>query len=586
VTNSGWRDLVRRAWQAAGWPRVLPLVLPRVLPGNGRPRALSTDAALWSLAQLALARDAAAPTLQAACEQVLLSCGADSAAVVLLDEQGAGDQCGVVAAAGCAAAAIGQQFVLPLDARGVIVLPPALDRRAGAGWREPPLFTGQGLSASLWLPLQADTPMVGWLTAHARDALAIDAAARPGLLGLAELVGQALRRERVLRAAKQQALRARALCDALPALWLSIDSGDGRLVGCAGSLAVMLGYPLAECLGRPAVDLIAAPTAVAALDALRRPLSSGAELGVSFRLRHRDGSLLDCVADGRVVGGAGQARHQPPTLAWVFHELDALRWASRRRDAGAPADGRAEPADYEWTLEFERERRQDGLRLLAPLAQGLQALQAGFEEGLGEPAAAAASRAAGCAAWCAGRRSTVAQAWQSWQAAAIALSAPVQRATDLLAALEGLVRQSSQRSGTACALVCSAPPHGLCASARLAVYRVSRELLLLAIDASDGAAVVLQVQALAPASVQVRLLRRAQDAAGTRSALAAASPPAPRRGLGLFGVRTLLASVGGVLVVAPGQHDEVFSECRVPLAPGAPASAGPGIGVQAWSPPH
>ena len=545
--------VLRRSWRAVMAPR-----------GTGTPvqtQTASAESMLLDSALQALDTDDLPSLMQSACHQLRVFSGADCTSVVLIDPDLGEGACRVAAGDGWPNTVVGVRIDLPLRTDGSLPPPHSGKEPVAAAWVEPPLFGRHGMSGGLWVPIDHDCRTIGWITAHARATSAMDRASRPAATALAGIVGAALRRDRNLRDLRQQAVQARALCQQLPVLWISIDGHSGTLLDCSAAIGSWLGHTANDCIGKPAAVFFETADVAVVREALCRPVATGAEVGVAFRLKHRNGSVIDCVSDGALLGDEGAGPTGVLRVLWVFHERQAMQWGIQR----LPDSDNGASRDFDWTLECDRERRQQSLRLLGSLRHGLHGLRSLFNEGAadvtesGQTTQGTTNRV----------RALLDQAWQASEKVAIALASPDERITNLLSALQRLAEDISESTPGLCVLECSGPVARLGAKARLAAFRATRELLVQMVNESNAGRITLQVDTTAQSFIRLRLVRQPQ---GDDHRITPHTPmnPLPDGSLGLFGTKTMLAGVGGVFNIEPGQQGVIFAEFQIPVA--APAT--------------
>jgi len=441
---------------------------------------------------------------------------------------------------------------------GERALPPSDKEPTSAAWVEPPLYRRHGLSSGLWVPIEHDDRTIGWITAHVRDTHALDSAAEFVATILARIVGGALHRNRTMRDLRQQAAQAYALCQQLPVLWMSIDTHSGTLLDCNSAIGSWLGRTAIDCIGKPAVHFFETADAAATLAALCRPMTTGVDIGVPFRLKHHNGNVLDCISSGTLLGDEGVGLPGPMRVLWVFHERQDLLCGAPR--SGHNHDG-AVPLNFDWTMECGRERRQQSLRLLSLLRHGLHGLRS-----IVNMAAADVLESSQMSQGMAERvRALVDQTWQASEKAAVAIASPDEHVTDLLSALQRLAEDLSESIPSLCILKCSGPVAHLSAAARLAAFRATRELLFQMLNESTTGRIALHVDTTAQSFIRLCLVRQPEED-GQQIKARLLMSPVPRGTLGLFGAKTMLAGVGGTLTISPGQHGTVFAEFQIPLA--------------------
>jgi hypothetical protein len=518
----------------------------------------SAESMLLDSALQALDTDDLPSLMQSACHQLRVFSGADCTSIVLIDPDRGEGVCRVAAGDGWPNTVVGMRIDLPLRNDGSLPPPHSGKGPAAETWVEPPLYGRHGLSGGLWVPIEHDCRTLGWITAHVRDTNALNNASGSAATTLVRIVEAALRHDRILRDLRQQAVQARALCQQLPVLWISIDGYSGTLLDCSAAIGSWLGRTANDCIGKPAAAFFETADVAAVRGALCRPVETGAEVGVSFRLKHRNGSVIDCVSDGALLGDEGAGPSGALRVLWVFHERQALQWGIQRlpdRDDGAS------PRDFDWTLECERERRQQSLRLLGSLRRGLHGLRSLFNEGAADvPESRQTTQGTTDRL-----QALLDQAWQASEKAAIAIGSPDERITDLLSALQRLANDISGSTPGRCVIECSGPVARLGAKPRLAAFRTTRELLLQMVNESNAGQIRLQVDTTAQDFIRLRLVRQPQ---GDDYRVKPHTPmnPLPGGSLGLFGTKTMLAGVGGVLTVEPGQQGVIFAEFQIPVA--------------------
>lgn len=528
-----------------------------------RVQAASTETGLLNSALQALETTDFPSLIQSACHQLRFLSGADCTSVVLIDPDSGEGACRVAAGDGWPNEVVGVRMDLPLRTDGSLALPRSDKGPADKAWAEPPLFTRQGFSDGLWLPIEHDGRTIGWMTAHARNPDVLIGASVSAATTLARIVGASLCRNRTLRDLREQLMQARALCRQLPVLWMSIDARSGTLLDCSAAIGSWLGRTANDCVGKPAVALFETSDVTALHETLRRPMTTGAEEGVLYRLKHRNGSLLDCVSNGVLLGDEGAGLQGPMRVLWVFHERQALQWGAPR---SANDDGAA-LREFDWALECDRDRRQQSLRLLSSLRHSLHGLRCLFNDGTadvlgsGQTTQNTSDRV----------RALLDQAWRASEKAAIALASPNEHITDLLSALQRLTEDLSESTSNLCVLQCSGPMAYLTAKARLAVFRATRELLLQMLKESSEGRITLHVDTTTKGFMRVRLVGQPQ-ADSHRIKPYTPINPLPHGALGLFAAKTMLAGVGGALTISPGQHGSTFAEFQIPLA--APVMTG------------
>jgi hypothetical protein len=345
---------------------------------------------------------------------------------------------------------------------------------------------------------------------------------------------------------------------------MSIDARSGTILDCSAAIGTWLGRTAIDCIGKPAATLFDTTDIAALHETLCRPTATGAEVGVSFRLKHRNGSGLDCVSNGALLGDEGTGRPGAMRVLWVFHERQALQRNAAHLTGN---DEGAAPRGFDWVLECECDRRQQSLRLLSLLHHALHGLRCLFNDGstdvLGssQTTQGTSDRA----------RALLDQAWQTSEKAAIALASPNERIIDLLSALQRLAEDISESTSSLCVLEWSGPMAYLNAKAKLAAFRATRELLLQTLKESGAGRITLQVDTTTKALMRIRLIRQPQ-ADGQRIKPYRPVHPMLQGALGLFGTKTMLAGVGGALTISPGQHEAILAEFQIPLA--APAMTG------------
>jgi PAS domain-containing protein len=542
--------VLQRSWRA--------VMAPRRTETPVRLQTTSAEAMLLDAALQALSSDDLPSLLQSICHQLRVYSGSECTSIVLVDPDRGEGACLVAAGDGWPHTVVGMRIDLPLHPDGGRALPHSDKRPISAAWVEPPLYRRHGLSGGLWAPIEHDCRTVGWITAHTRDTHVLDSASESAATALARIVGDALHRDRTVRDLRRQAVQSRALCRQLPVLWMSIDTRAGTLLDCNAAIGSWLGHTAIDCIGKPAVDFFETADAAATLAALCRPMTTGADVGVPFRLKHRSGNVLDCVSSGALLGDEGAGLPGPMRVLWVFHERQALLWGAPR--SGHNHDG-ADPLNFDWTMECDRERRQQSLRLLSLLRHGLHGLRSIFNMAATdvlEPIQMSQGVAERV-------RAIVDQTWQASEKAAVAIASPDERVTDLLSALQRLAGDLSESTPSRCVLQCSGPVAHLSAAARLAAFRTTRELLLQMLHESNVGRIALQVDTTAKGFIRLRLVRQ-PEGDGHQVKARLLMSPAPRGTLGLFGAKTMLAGVGGALTISPGQHGTIFAEFQIPVA--------------------
>lgn len=535
-------SVLRRSWRTTLSP-----------VGSGTPVRAQTglvETALLNSALQALDGDDVSSLLQSACQQLRLLSGADCTSLVLTDEHSGAKSCHVAAADGWPDPIVGVRVDLPLRPDAALSSHRS-DKEAGAGsLREPPLYRRHGLSDGLWIPVEQEGETIGWFTAHTRQPGALDRTSGSVGATLARIVGAALRHHRTLQDLRGQAIQARALAQQLPVLWMCIDGRSGTLLECNAAIGSWLGRMATSCIGKPAADFFETQDLGPLHEALCRPLVTGAEIGQSFRLKHRNGSLIDCVCDGAPLSDEAIRPSGAMRVLWVFHERRALRWEAPR---SSRSDDDLVPQEFDWALECERERREQSLRLLHSLRQGLDGLRALIDTSAQSPSIIGRIRAC------------LDQAWQASEKGALALAAPEERIVDLLSALQRLAEDISEGTPSLCVLECSGPVVRLSAKAKLAAFRTARELLLQMLNELNTGRIRLQLDTTVQGLLRLRLARQVErDSRQIQPHIV--MNPVPHDTLGLFAAKTMLAGVGGMLTISPGQHGIVFAEFQIPLA--------------------
>lgn len=529
-----------------------------------RVQAASAEAGLLNLALQALETGDFPSLIESACHQLRSLSGADCTSVVLIDPDSGAGACRVAAGDGWPNDVVGVRIDLPLRTDGSLPLPRSDKGPADKAWAEPPLFTRQGFSDGLWLPIEHDDRTIGWITAHTRDINVLDSTSGPTARTLARILGAALHRDRELRDLKQEAAQARTVCRQLPVLWMSIDTRSGTILDCSAAIGTWLGRTTIDCIGKPAAALFDTTDVAALHETLCRPTATGAEVGVSFRLKHRNGRGLDCVSSGALLGDEGAGLQGPMRVLWVFHERQALQWDAPR---SADNDDGSAPREFDWALECDRDRRQQSLRLLNSLRHALHGLRCLFNDGSadvlgsGQATQGTSDRV----------RALLDQAWQASERAAIALASPNERITDLLSALQRLAEDISESTPNLCVLECSGPMAYLSADAKLAAFRATREFLLQMLNESHTGRITLHADTTAQGFIRLRLARQ-PEGDGPQAKAQVPLNPLSRGAFGLFAAKTMLAGVGGMLTIAPGQHGSIFVEFQIPSA--APVMTG------------
>jgi hypothetical protein len=522
-------DWTRRSWRSV------------VAPLAGGKTGSTVAEACRRLTMQALDGDDMPSLLRKVCRELRACSGAAGTAVLLRDEASAGARCRVAAVDGWPDALVGSE-----------VDPPRRDAAASGEssvGKAPPVTEATGLApfldpgAGLWQPIDDEGQGRGWIAVHMRGSEPVDRDAEAGASALAAIVGCALRRQRKLDHLEAQVARARALCDSLPVPWICIDMCDATLVDCHPSIGVWLGFGAVDCIGRPMQEFVEAGAAAEVDDALRRAARDGVASGVPMRLRHRNGRLLEFVADAARLVDAGV--DATARVVFVLHD----------RPAQGQASDRSDQREFDWTLEAVRERREKALGWLDGLREPLLALQAQ----LGHDGALDRER---CAA-------LLARARRATEDAAAALAVPDERPIELFAALAELIRGLSLRHSLTCSLDVDARDLRLDERTKLALYRASRDLLRHWAAESVEREIEVRVDAPAKGWARVRFSRSPRAAGGGRSPRQEPLPPA--RGLGIFGVKTLLAGVGGSLRIGADLGPGRLAEIVVPEAAGLPA---------------
>jgi PAS domain-containing protein len=540
-------NVLRRSWRTMMAPRDAGRAAP--------PQTASTETALLALALRALESEDLPSIMQSACAELRIRSGADCTSLIMIDPDRQDGSCHIVAADGWRTDVVGTHLTLPRQGGGPIA-PQATEQELDLRTlSDIPFYAQQGLSSGFGQPILQNQRTAGWITAHARAASSLDRTSWPVAATLAGIIGAALTRELDGKRIRKDAAHARALCQTLPVLWLCIDGRSGTLLDCNDAIGSLLGRTAADCIGKPAALLFESQGSDAIGDVLCRPATTGAEIGMPVRLLHRKGDLVACVADGVLLGESGEHATEVPQVLWVLHEQQTFQWAAQRRPTGGLGDA---PHDFDWTLECHRARRQDSLRCVNSLRRTLQELRRlttthpGDADGSGQSAHPATDRVS----------LLLDQAWQAAEEAAIAFGSPDESLTDLLSALQRLAEDVSRNAPGLCTLECTGQLPRLSDKRKLAAFRTVRELLAELIEERNCSRIIVRVDTTTPNIVRFCLVGEApaKDPVPIRTA----QPAVQRGSLGLFGIKTMLAGVGGVLTIAPGHHRTPFAEFQIP----------------------
>ena len=360
----------------------------------------------------------------------------------------------------------------------------------------------------------------------------------------------ALRFGQRARELRQQMIQARTLNQQLPVPWLSFDTQSGLLLDCNSALSICLGYAVAERIGKPVAALFQTTNPTMLLHTLCRPAHTGAAAGVALNFLHHNGQVVKCIADGVLQNDAGLVQPSAPRVLWIFYQQRVLQSGGQTL---AAQNAVTDAPECNWTLEAERERREQSLRWLNVLRQGLYELRDFFQRPTDERA-----------------KTCVNLAWQAAEKAAIALAAPHEGIRDLFSALQQLTQDLSANTPGSCVFECIGTPGFLSDKAKRVAFRTSQDFLLQMLDASKPGKMTLQVETTEQGFMRFRLIRLTPLSVPvmgvTKSVNLLPKTALPSTGLGLFGTKTLLAGVGGTLAIAPGQHDTIFAEFQLPLS--------------------
>lgn len=539
-------DSIRRSWRT--------MMASRNTGGSASPHTASVEPSVLALALRALESDDLPSIMQSACTELRIRSGADCTSLILIDRDRHDGSCHIAAGDGWPSDVVGTRLTLPRRSGGSLS-PQApeqeLDLRTLS---DLPFYAQQGLSIGFGQPIVQNHRTAGWITAHARAASSLDRTSWSMAETLAGIIGAALTREHERRRLRKDADHWRARGQALPVLWICIDGRSGTMLDCSDAVGSLLGRTAADCVGKPAAILCENQGPAVINDVLCRPATTGAEIGVPLRLQHRNGGIIECAADGVLLGEFEERATDAREVLWVFHEQRAIQWAMQRQPDSDPGDA---SHDFDWTLECHRSRREDSLRFVNSLRRTLQELRclartgAVDADGPGQAAQPAADRI----------RLLLDQAWQASEEAAIALASPDESLTDLLSALQRLAEDISRNAPGLCTLECRGQVPRLSDKRKLAAFRTVRELLAEMVEERNCSRITVQVDATTPSIIRFCLVGEApaNDPPHIQSTL----PSVQRGSLGLFGIKTMLAGVGGVLTTAPGPRTP-FAEFQIP----------------------
>lgn len=398
-------------------------------------------------------------------------------------------------------------------------------------FRTPALHQKHRVVSGVSVPISTESAPFGVLSVHSKTRRSFTTHDVDCVQAVAQVLARATLLQRTAETPACAHAPSRSLFDHAPDVQICVEPETGTILRCNDAVHSSLGYLPDEVVGRPIVEFCARDDQERVSKMIRTPQDSRAVRDMDLEARRKDGSTIAVSVSGSIIL---DQRGRPSTILLVCRDISARKHAERML---LSQQTRLRASAYEVALAEERERQGIAAGLHGEIGQLLATAALQARELLDAlPPSPLHTKAQGLG-------ELVDQAARAARGATFELNAPVLHQLGLEAALQSLGERMEHRYGVPVLFETDRQPAPVTDEARIVIFQVVRDLLL-------------DVPRRAPArGVRVSLLRvgnRLQvsvdgdfGGAGTVHLGGAGR----QEGLGLFGLSTQIAGLGGSLEI-------------------------------------